>query len=250
MQPGIDTPEYWIEGFNPTSADLDAVYGHVIETMRPLEIEALAAVVVQHRVDKVLESHRAHAKTDGVVYQPTDRYDAGQKLVFPLHDGAVGVVAAVRPGSNPAYGTYDVIRVKFGRVEHEFAAGLTWDHPLTQVNADLDPAALVERYAPVIAPQLAAQLGRDSEWLCYGDRWFVRSLLPEVNAGHRNLAEAIIMLAGEPLPAEQLLKDLDLDESIPLETRALAVEMALAADPRFRNVGALESPLWILNPHA
>ncbi len=247
MQPAIDTPEYWIESFKPSEADLDVLYERVVEAMRPFEIEALAEIVVRHRVDKTLEAHRVAVRADDVVYQPMDRFEVGQSLVFPALEGAHGVVTAVRPGNNPTYGLYDVIRVHLGGGEREFAAGLTWEHPLSHVVTDLDPDLLVERYAPVIAPQLAARLGRDAEWLCYGDRWFVRAFLPEVNAGHRNLAEAIIMLAGEPLPVEHLLRDVDLDESIPLETRSLALELSLAGDPRFRNVGALESPLWTLS---
>jgi hypothetical protein len=82
--------------------------------------------------------------------------------------------------------------------------------------------------------------------VCYGDRWILKALLPEIHAGHRNLAEAIIMLGGEPLPAEQILPELELDEAIPDETQAMALEIALAEDERFRNVGALESPLWTL----
>lgn len=250
MQPGIDTPEYWIESFKPSDADLTVLYERVVEAMRPFDIEALAEIVVRHRVDKVLEAHRVPERTDGVVYQPTNRYDVGQKLVFPALQGLEGVVSTVRPGNNPTYGAYEVVGVKISGGQREFAAGLTWEHALSHVVADLDPDILVERYAPVIAPQLAARLSRDSEWLCYGDRWFVRAFLPEVNAGHRNLAEAIIMLAGEPVPAEQLLRDVEIDESVPLDTRALALELALVADPRFRNVGALESPLWTLSSQA
>jgi len=246
MQSGIDTPEYWIEGFKPTADDLEVLYERVIEAMRPFEIEALAEAVVLHRVEKVLATRAARARADGTVYQPGESYRVGQKLVFPALDGQVGVVTAVRPGNNPMYGKYEVIRAQTGDGEHEFAAALTWEHPLGQAEADIDADTLVERFAPVIAPQLAARLGKDGDWLSYGDRWFVRALLPEVNMGHCNLAEAIIIMAGEPLPATHLLKDLDIDDSIPLETRALALELALARDPRFRNVGALESPLWTL----
>ena len=100
--------------------------------------------------------------------------------------------------------------------------------------------------SPMIAAQMVARLVEDPDWLSYGDRWILRALLPEVNLGHRNLAEAIIMLAGEPLPAEQILGDLDFDKQLPAETRAIALEMALSKDERFRNVGALEAPLWTL----
>ena len=138
------------------------------------------------------------------------------------------------------------VTVKIDGDQYDFASGLTWEHALSQTEIDLDPGTLAERFAPVVAPHLAARLSEDGEWLNYGDRWILKALLPEVNQGHRNLAEAVIMLAGEPLPASQILSDLGIDKKIPEETRAIALELSLAADERFRNVGALESPLWTL----
>ncbi|RIL12572.1 hypothetical protein DCC79_00985 [bacterium] len=222
------------------------MYEFMIEVNQPVGIEVLAEQVVRRRVEATLASRLKHRKASGTVYRPADRYDVGQKLVFPALDGASGVVTAVRAGNNPAYGKYDVIGVDIDGITREFAAGLTWEHALSQMDQDLDADVLAERYAPVIAPQLAATLTREPDWLSLGDRWSLRSLLPQVNAGHLNLAEAVIMLAGEPLPAEHLLKDLDLDDSVPLETRALALELSLQADSRFRNVGAVEAPLWAL----
>lgn len=246
MQPGINTPEYWIESFKPSSADMDMLVERVIAAGQPLPLSVLAQQVVHHRVMAVVEARQRLKHVSGTVYQPADRYDVGQKLVFPALDGATGVVSAVREGNNPAYGKYAVIHVDLGGARREFASGLTWDHPLGHDDADLDPDLLVERYAPVVAPPLAARLGKETDWASLGERWFLRSLLPAVNDGHRNLAEAVIMLAGEPLPAEHLLRDVDLDDALPLETRAFALELALSGDARFRNVGALESPLWTL----
>jgi hypothetical protein len=134
--------------------------------------------------------------------------------------------------------------VKIGDALREFAAGLTWQHPLMAVDPDADPALLAERYGAIVAPGLAALLSKDKDWLRRGDRWILRALLPSISAGHLNLAEAIIMLAGEPLPAEQILRELDLDTSVPAATRSLALDTALGTDERFRNVGAIEAPLW------
>lgn len=250
MQPGINTPEYWIESFKPSGDDFDRLVESVISAGRPLSLSVLSQHVVRHRVMAVVEARQRLKKVTGTVYQPADRYEVGQKLVFPALEGATGVVGAVREGNNPAYGKYAVIGVDFGASRREFASGLTWDHPLGRDDADLDPDVLVERYAPVVAPQLAVRLGKDADWVALGERWFLRSLLPAVNDGHRNLAEAIIMLAGEPLPVETLLRDVDLDDAVPLETRMFALELAMAGDARFRNVGAIESPLWALTAPA
>lgn len=244
----IDTPEYWIEDFRLTPEERDLLNDTALDTMQPYSSDDLAAIVVRNRVEKAKEAQAARARVGGTVYQPDDRYEKGQKLVFPALENAEGVVEAVRDGNNPYYGMYEVVQVKFGKETREFAAGITWDHPLSHVEAELDPDALTAAYAPVVAPQVATMLSEDKEWLLYGNRWVLKALLPELNAGHVNLAEAIIMLAGEPLPSEHILSELDLDDDIPLETRALALAVALSDDSRFRNVGAHESPLWTLQP--
>ncbi len=240
----IDSPEYWIEDFRPSRVDQDMLYEQVLEASRPFSIQELAALLVQHHVRAAMERRQAGAKGGGAVYQPSDRYEPKQKLSFPALDGATGVVEAVRPGNNADYGTYEVIDVRLGDQLRSFAIGLEWPHPLTAVSVDVDPDVLADRYGAVVAPQLATMLAADRDWLRVGERWILRALLPAVNAGHLNLSEAIIMLAGEPVPAAQILKELDLDPSLPVETRAMALEAAMAGDERFRNVGAIESPLW------
>jgi hypothetical protein len=246
MPSRIDSPEYWIDEFRPTDAELEALYGYVLETMRPLEIEALAAVLVRQRVTRVLQSRRVRARSGTVVYRPADRYETGQRLVFPALEGADGVVTAVRAGNNPGYGDYEVVAVDIGGTVREFAAGIAFEHQLTQVDAEIDPDAVVTTFTPLVAPQLARRLSEDKDWLAFGHHWVLRALLPTVNVGHRNIAEAIVMLAGEPLPAAQIVSELGLDPAVPIETRALALDIALADDGRFRNVGAHEAPLWTL----
>lgn len=246
----IDSPEYWIEDYRPTSADLDMLYEYVLDQGRPLTIEALAGHLVRHHVQQAVERHRASKAAGGAVYQPSDRYEVSQQVRFPALNGAAGVVEAVRPGNNPEYGPYEVIQVRFGSTVREFAAGLTWQHALVAVEMDVDPEAVARRYDAVVAPQLAVILGADREWLRHGERWILKALLPKLNAGHMNLAEAIIMLAGEPLPGQQIIQELDLDESVAAETRVMALDAALAVDERFRNVGSPSLPLWAVTTQA
>lgn len=246
MQARIDSPEYWIEAFQPRDGDLEMLYEHMIEFGQPEALQSLAERVIAARVQREIDGRRARATARGRVYQPSDRYEAGQKLLFTALDGVEGKVLSVRPGNNPAYGRYEVIRVAIGDAEREFAAGIDWEHPLCLTEVDLDPVELSHRFAPLVAPVLGSRLAEERDWVSLGDRWVLRALLPDLNQGHRNLAEAIIMLAGEPLPASQILTDLDLDSKVPAATRAMALELALARDERFRNVGALEAPLWTL----
>ncbi len=243
----IDTPEYWIEDFQPQKEELAALEAHMLETLAPAGVETLAGLLIRGRVDRALASRKKAADGKGVPYMPTDSYEKGQSLVFPALDGAKGTIGKVRKGNNPMYGDYQVLSVKIGSDAREFAAGIGWDHALTSTQADLDADLLVDRYASVIAPQLRERLHGTGDWLGAGNSWILKSLLPEVNAGHRNLAEAILMLANEPLSADKLLDEIDLDGSVSEESRRLALELALEDDKRFRNVGAIESPLWTLD---
>ena len=55
----IDSPEYWIEDFRPTADELEALYGHALETMMPFDIEELAAVLVRQRAGGIVDAQRA-----------------------------------------------------------------------------------------------------------------------------------------------------------------------------------------------
>jgi hypothetical protein len=246
MPKRIDTPDYWIGEFKPTSKDMDALYEFALEASRPLGIEELAGELVRQHVERLTAAHRSR---DGgaAVYLPSDRFEKGQRLVFPAMGGATGTVQSVRSGNNPAYGQYEVIGVDLGAGQtREFAAGITWEHALTQAALQADPEALAAEYAPLVAPRLADELHADAEWAGFGNRWVLKALLPKVDKGHRNLAEAVIMLAGEALPTERIAEEIDLPPDPSAELRDIALDIALHGDSRFRNVGAHESPLWAL----
>jgi hypothetical protein len=55
------------------------------------------------------------------------------------------------------------------------------------------------------------------------------------------------MLADGPLSSGEFLPELDFAGDAPEETREFALVLALSRDARFRNVGALEAPLWALS---
>lgn len=245
MPKPIDSPEYWLESFSPTSLELDHIYERVLEAGRAVQLEELARALVRFHVERVTQAHRARA-SDGVLYRPAEHYSVGQRLVFPALDGISGVVERVRPGNNPHYGEYEVVRVKLPGGAREFAAGLQVEHPLNRQLGDVDAEALAERYANLVAPQLRQLLSADPQWVAQGDRWVIRDLLPEINLGHCNLAEAILLLSGTPMTSSQILPELGIEESASLDAWSMALDLALAADHRFQNVGTVESPLWAL----
>lgn len=242
----IDTLEYWVEDFSPTADELEALYAHVLDEGMPQDLESLGAELIRRRVEKITARRQKSRRGAGAVYAPSDSYEEGQKLVFPALDGKTGTVQSVREGNNPAYGEYEVITVRLADGNHEFAAGLETPHLLTAPDVDVEPEAVAERFASIVAPGLATVLASDDDWVHYGDSWILTGLLPDVNQGHLNLAEAVIMVADGPVSTEELAGEMEFKGKPKEEACAFALVLALSGDNRFRNVGALEAPLWAL----
>jgi hypothetical protein len=88
-------------------------------------------------------------------------------------------------------------------------------------------------------------LRRMMAWCVAG--WFPRALLVDVNQGHLNLAEAVLdMAGGEPLPASELLKDVELPEGVNPKLAEFSLNLALQEDGRFDEVGPAGEVLWCL----
>jgi hypothetical protein len=78
-------------------------------------------------------------------------------------------------------------------------------------------------------------------------RWFPRALLADINAGHMNLAEAVLDVAGGgPLPTQALLEHVVLPPSVDPLLAAFSLDYALQEDVRFDEVGPAGQVLWYL----
>jgi hypothetical protein len=111
----------------------------------------------------------------------------------------------------------------------------------------LTPDEVIERYGPAIREKLAGALEAQDEFVTVARKWFLKSLLPEVNIGHLNLAEAILdVQSGGPLPTEGLLKDVGLPEEINAHLQVFALDYALQRDERFDEVGPTGEVMWFL----
>lgn len=248
MQP-IERPEYWQDDFEITEADLEALYEHFINEEQPRSTAELVRDIVERRVERAERHRRAQADVDGVVYQPKETYEVGQRLVFPaLGEDVSGEVVAVRDGDNPEYGAFTVIGVELdGNGRLEFASEFPEPHILNVEDRPVSADQLLEAYGPIVREHLLTALADNPEFVRYGDAWILQGLLPEVHIGHRNIAEAMIVVAGEALPSDRILEEIDLAEDLPLETRRVALDRALSQDDRFINVGAISEPLWALS---
>ena len=241
----VDSPEYW-QSFTISGRDLERVEERMLEAGTPQAIGDLAEVVIRGRLDEAAAQRPAN-DAETRLYQPKYNYEVGQRLRFSALNNALGVVVGTRPGDNPALGAFDVIRVRMERgSEREFAVNYPADHPL---NADAVSSHTTNAlsYGAQVGRVLAQRLAQSPDYVAFGDLWFRRDLLPEVNPGHLIIAEAVIDVAGEAQPTGALLNDVELQGGDPV-ARAFALNVALAQDTerRFVNVGSPAAPHWAL----
>lgn len=248
MQP-IETIEFWQEEFEITEEDLEFLYERFVEEEAPKTTDELVRQVIERRARQMERSRRVPKGSGELLYQPKESYQVGQRLAFlALGDDVTGEVVNIRDGHNPEYGPFKVIQVKLdGNGIREFASEFPHPHILNLEDKPISVDRLCKEFGDIVREKLLQALSEQSEFVRHGDQWILKGLLPEIHIGHRNIAEAMIVVAGEPLPTEQLLEELDLPAEIPLEIQKLALNRALEEDERFTNVGAITEPLWALS---
>lgn len=257
IQGQIQTSTYWTETFVVDEGDLEHLTTVFLERETPLATDELARLLVERRLQQQ-EQALQRLLAQGILYQPKQSYTVGQELVFPALGFVVGTVVGVRPGNNPEYGEFQVIQVEFegGKRRREFASSFNQPHRLntedgvviqTGDGEHLTVDDVLERYGATVREKLAAALEAHDEFVAVARKWFLKTLLPEVNIGHLNLAEAILDVhGGGPLPTEALLKDVGLPEEINPKLRVFALDYALQHDERFDEVGPTGEVLWFL----
>jgi hypothetical protein len=189
-----------------------------------------------------------------VVYQPQEQYEVGDELVFPALNFAYGTVNDVREGSNPEAGKFTVLAVEVDGKEREFAAGYPLDHVLNQEENTIFEAMdmisatdLHTLYGRAVAEKVAAELEEREGFVRLGHQWFLKGLLADITVGHLNLAEAVLEVSdGGPLPPQEILPHLELEEEAPLETQAFSLNQAMQKDNRFDEVAPAGEVGWFL----
>ncbi|MHB0879241.1 MAG: hypothetical protein ACYC5O_24650, partial [Anaerolineae bacterium] len=253
-------PEYW-RTFTPTDEDVQYAHDVIAESSRPMQTSELARAVVYRRVHQ--ERERIKELLDrGRFYNPAEAYETGEELLFPALDFAAGTIVAKRAGHWPQHGPFQVISVQMDEGTREFASEYTEAHKLNQsvqraadLGEGVSPAAVFERYAePVTEAVRAVLMAAGRGFVNYEDRWFLRELMPDVHVGYLNLAEAVIEVAWEsasggvqkPLTTEEILVQVGLQGASSAEVARYAMDLALAGDERFINVGDSTGHLWLL----
>lgn len=247
------TPEYWAT-YALTPADVDFLYGCIVEAGSPKHAKDLAVALIQHHV----EGERAALRqrfSNVEIYQPRRNYRVGDKLTFPALQFMNGEVIETREGYNPDVGTFTVIRVRLsdGSIR-EFASNYPHPHrlndadftPLLNGDGQLTPEEIFEQNSEHLTIAVNEVLSKHPEFLRIGEEWFLRGMMAEVNVGHLNLAEAVLDMASGPLPTSAILHDLGLPAEISGEIQEASLNEALSKDDRFEDVSHNERPVWCL----
>ncbi len=253
IQRKTQSPTYWAD-YAITSEDLQYLSTLLVEDELPRSTEALSQALVRHHArqeDALIE----RALSEGTPYRPKRRYEVGERVVFPALGYRAGEVVGIRPGHNPEYAPFKVIKITFdGGEEREFAAEFENGHPLNEKTATAmdaeelrSPEELASLYGPKLEGRLEERLESEVDFIRLADEWFRRDLLVQVHEGHMNLAEAVLDVAGGgPLPTEALLGDVELPEEISPQLRVFSLNYALQQDQRFDEVGPAGEVLWYL----
>ena len=248
------TETYWRDSFEVSQDDLDLATGIVLHAGSPQPVSMLVSALVVQKFRREREQAVRQIQR-GSIYRPMDEYEVGQDIVFSALD-TVGKVVSVRAGSNPKYGAFSVARVALEDPpgEREFVAGFDHPHPLNRPvedlvatgDADVSEEDLVRLYAPLVTAKLEAALEADDDFVRFGGNWFLTELLPVVHIGYLNLAEAMIYEARHPLPARNMLGELEIEGTGSADAQMFALNHALAEDERFDNLSATGEPVWYL----
>jgi hypothetical protein len=235
--------------------DLEFIYNLLIDREVPLTTREMALALIAHRLERRARETEQARSMEMPVYLPEGCFAIGEEIRFAHLGNARGRVLAVRPGANPDLGTFEVIQVELegngGR--REFATRLA-EHALNQppeqagASDELEtPESVMGRFGPRIEKRLQEQLAQAPDIVRIAGRWFPKALLAEIHAGHLNLAEAVLDVAGGgPLPTEDLLKELSMPPGLDPLLARFSLDFALQTDERFDEVGPAGQVLWYL----
>ena len=245
---------HWARDFVVTDDDVEVLTGLLLERETPLSIDELARALIDQR----LEAERAALQErykNVHLYRPSAAYQLGETVMFPALDFATAEVVSSRPGTNLDYGDFNVIQVQFDdETTREFAADLTIPHKLSEGSAadlpglpDLSAEQILHENRDLIIARLTEKLNENGDLVSVAGKWFPHDLMFEINEGYLNLAEAVLdMSAGGPLRTEEVLEQIGGLGDSSLDLQIFCLNDALNRDPRFDEVGPLNTVQWFL----
>jgi hypothetical protein len=244
--------DYW-ESLELNRGDIEFIYNHLLETEMPCTISEITRVLVNERIRLEQEAIAARQGSGGEIYFPRNDYEIGADLIFPSLGWLGGRVTDKRPGNNPDHPGLAVLTVALETGRTSCLAANLAEHKLNEApkiqdeNGLLDTERVLERFGKTLGMRIDRTLEDGDEFVRIAGRWFPKALLVDINAGHLNLAEAVLdMSGGGPLSTRDLLEAINIrfDENSSLTE--FSFDHALWKDERFDEVGPAGQILWHL----
>jgi len=244
--------DFW-NSVGTTQADVERAYAFLLERGDAASSRDIAAHIIRQRLLEEQKRLEELAARRAPIYQPKGTYEVGQRVIFTAFDHREGVVTAIRASENPRLMPFQAMTVQLDgeSTPREFAMGYTAPHPLNEdreapVEVTLSPEEAIAQYGELVRTNLLQRMNADKEFVRLDDGWFLRGLLPEIHEGYLNLAEAAIEQSNDALRTSDLLKIFEFPPTIKRTAAAFALNVALANDERFEDVGPRNSPRWFL----
>ncbi len=255
--------QHWAYSFSINSEDIDLITNLLLEKETPMSSAQLATILVQMRIEEQ-QSALVEQYEGTKVYQPSQSYDIGDRLLFSIMENATATVTGIRDGNSNEELTFRVATVEFDNSrfnlsnrQREFVVEYDADHPLNNINEDQHPALSLDDYSvediindpdTTIIKQVDEALTRNRDLVRIAGTWFVRDLMLEVDIGHMHLGEAVLdMNGGGPMPTAQILTEMGGLGDAPESLQIFSMNYHMNEDDRFDEVGPSGEVIWYLN---
>ncbi len=250
------TAAYWQKQFTVGKKDIEFLLNHILENIRLFTLDELAIVLVKQHCEAEEAATRKELQR-GELYQPKKSYNAGDRLVFPALEFALGTVISTRTGYHPEYGNFSVLcaKIEGEEIPREFVAN--FDAPnvmnigneesLASMQGLQTPAELFKASRATIRAKIKAALNSHDEFVEFYEQYFLRDLVTEFHEGLFNIADAAIDISQMPRSTDQLIQEMGLDKDQGItDVLRFSVNYRLDKDSRFHDVGPKGEVRWYL----
>ena len=247
----VEDRTYWVDDFKVTDQDVEYLFNLFLEQEEPLSLRDITYDLIENRIRQETNRVKKQVK-NGTIFQPRNNYEVGQLIVFPALGFQTGEVVSTRKGSNEEYGDFDVLEVELEDGLHEFAFNLTTEHPLNLDTDNLfeesiDAEQILRIYGRAIARKVKTRFDEEEDVVYLAGRWYLKSLLADINISHLHLAEAILdMHGGGPLTTDEIFQEIGMEEDVNKRLQIFSLDYAMQRDGRFDEVGPAGKVLWFL----
>ncbi|HEY60746.1 MAG TPA: hypothetical protein G4N92_08730 [Anaerolineae bacterium] len=121
--------------------------------------------------------------------------------------------------------------------------------PIDLISDDpnFDKDFVLKNFSEDLAITLEKSLEKNKGLVRIAGAWFPRALLVDINAGHLNLAEAVLEeVNGGPMKTRDLIEQIELKSDTNENLTEFSFNLALQDDKRFDEVGPAGEVLWFL----